>query len=91
MKKRTLQNTLVITTAIGAAVAAVYANTSWLSSSPSMQSETERCFGVVKTGKNDCANAKLSCATQSTKDSDLDEWIAVPKGLCERLVGGKLG
>lgn len=90
MKNKTLQNTLVITAAVSAAVAAVYVNTDWLSSSPIMQPETERCYGVVKATKNDCANAKHSCAGQATKDGDIGEWITVPKGLCERLAGGRV-
>ena len=50
----------------------------------------EKCFGVAKAGKNDCAGAAHACAGQSTKDASPTEWILVPKGTCERLVGGKL-
>ena len=49
---------------------------------------TEKCAGVVKAGKNDCGTSKHSCAGQSKADNDKEEWIAVPKGLCEKLVGG---
>ena len=50
----------------------------------------EKCYGVVKAGHNDCANAAgtHSCAGHATVDSDGGEWVAVPKGLCEKLVGG---
>ena len=51
----------------------------------------EKCYGVAKAGQNDCGD-KLgihSCAGQSKKDSDPNEWILVPKGLCERLTGGE--
>jgi uncharacterized membrane protein len=51
---------------------------------------TEKCYGVAKAGKNDCAGAKHACAGQSTKDKDSNEWVKVPKGTCERLVGGSL-
>lgn len=52
----------------------------------------EKCYGVVKAGHNDCGNAAKthSCGGQSTKDADGGEWIAVPEGLCEKLVGGHL-
>jgi uncharacterized membrane protein len=51
---------------------------------------TEKCYGVAKAGKNDCAGAKHACSGQSTKAGDANEWIKVPKGTCERLVGGSL-
>lgn len=52
----------------------------------------EKCYGVVKAGKNDCGNtAKThSCAGQSTVDGDTGEWLALPTGVCEKLVGGSL-
>jgi uncharacterized membrane protein len=48
----------------------------------------EKCYGVVKAGKNDCGTKSHSCAGQSKKDGA--GWITVPKGTCERLVGGSL-
>ena len=52
--------------------------------------ERERCYGITKAGQNDCANAVHSCAKQANVDHDQSEWIAVPKGTCERLAGGRL-
>jgi uncharacterized membrane protein len=51
---------------------------------------TEKCYGVAKAGKNDCAGAKHACSGQSKKDADANEWVKVPTGTCERLVGGSL-
>ena len=51
---------------------------------------TEKCYGVAKAGKNDCAGAAHSCQGQSKKDADAREWVKLPKGTCERLVGGML-
>lgn len=49
----------------------------------------EKCYGVVKAGKNDCASAGAnSCAGTSQVDGDGQAWVMVPKGLCEKLVGG---
>jgi uncharacterized membrane protein len=53
-------------------------------------SATEKCYGVVKAGKNNCAGSAHSCEGLSKKDGDGKEWIKVPKGTCERLVGGSL-
>ena len=52
--------------------------------------EKEKCYGVVEAGHNDCANAAgtHSCEGQAKVDGDGGEWLAVPKGLCDRLAGG---
>jgi uncharacterized membrane protein len=52
--------------------------------------EMEKCAGVVKAGKNDCATTKHACAGQAAKDGDPEEWILVPKGTCDRIVGGAI-
>jgi uncharacterized membrane protein len=49
----------------------------------------EKCLGVAEPGKNDCANAKHSCAGQAKTDKGADEWKYVPKGECEKM-GGKV-
>ncbi len=53
--------------------------------------EKEKCYGVSKTAKNDCAAGPgTSCAGTSTKDAQGNAWIYLPKGTCEKLVGGSL-
>jgi uncharacterized membrane protein len=52
--------------------------------------EQEKCFGVSKAGKNDCATATSACAGTASKDSQKDAWMYVPKGSCEKLAGGSL-
>jgi uncharacterized membrane protein len=54
--------------------------------------DMEKCYGVAKAGMNDCAAAdgSHSCAGQSTVDADPGEWLLVPAGTCEKLVGGSL-
>jgi uncharacterized membrane protein len=54
--------------------------------------EFEKCYGVNQAGKNDCAAASgaHSCAGQSTASADAGEWIYVPKGVCEKIAGGKM-
>jgi len=51
---------------------------------------SEKCYGVAKAGKNDCAGAAHACAGQSSKDQSPKEFIELPKGTCERIVGGSL-
>jgi uncharacterized membrane protein len=54
------------------------------------QGNTEKCFGIAKAGKNDCQTATSSCAGTSKKDAQSDAWLSVPKGVCEKIAGGKL-
>lgn len=88
MEKRTLQNTAVIVAAVGAALAAIYANTDWLSKDSIVV--RERCYGIARAAKNDCGTANHSCAFQAKKDGLPDEYIMVPKGLCDRITGGQV-
>jgi len=55
------------------------------------QAKMEKCFGISKAGQNDCASksGSHSCAGQSKKDNDPNDWKNVPAGTCTRL-GGKL-
>lgn len=50
----------------------------------------EKCYGVVKAGKNDCGNKSgtHSCAAQAKEDGSADEFILLPAGICDRLVNG---
>ena len=51
--------------------------------------KAEKCYGVAKAGKNDCAAGPgTSCAGTSTKDGQKDAWMYVLKGTCEKIVGG---
>ena len=50
---------------------------------------TEKCYGIAKAGKNDCAAGPgTSCQGSSTKDGEEDAWMLVMKGNCEKIVGG---
>jgi uncharacterized membrane protein len=49
---------------------------------------TEKCYGVAKAGKNDCAAPAHACAGLAKKDGDPDEYVNLPRGTCARIVGG---
>jgi uncharacterized membrane protein len=53
------------------------------------KADMEKCYGVVKAGKNDCAGPAHACAGQS-KATGPNEFVTLPKGTCERLSGGSL-
>lgn len=52
--------------------------------------DTEKCYGIVKKGMNDCQTKTQSCAGSATIDSQPDAFIFLPKGDCNKLVGGSL-
>ena len=54
------------------------------------EKSAEKCYGIVKAGKNDCQTNAHACAGQASKDGQGDSWIYVPKGSCEKIVGGSL-
>jgi uncharacterized membrane protein len=51
------------------------------------KADKEKCYGVAKAGKNDCAANGHSCAGQAKVDNDPTEWKYVPKGECEKMGG----
>ncbi|MCE0557800.1 MULTISPECIES: DUF2282 domain-containing protein [unclassified Motilimonas] len=76
--------------ALASAISGVLALGATMISSPAMAAEKEKCYGVAKAGQNDCATKSSSCAGTSKVDNQGDAFIAVPKGLCEKLAGGSL-
>ncbi len=81
MKKMT--KSLVVTSAIAAGI--LMATTAEVHA----KKKVEKCYGIAKAGKNDCAVKSIgsSCAGSATKDSIADAWIYVPKGTCDKIVG----
>jgi uncharacterized membrane protein len=75
----------LIASAIGAAFAFGVAGTSVAADAPA-----EKCFGIVKAGKNDCQTATNACAGHVKEDGAADAWIYVPAGTCSKIVGGSL-
>jgi uncharacterized membrane protein len=53
-------------------------------------SKEEKCAGVIKAGKNDCATSRNQCHGHVQADRDAEAWIYVPKGTCEKIAGAHL-
>lgn len=53
-------------------------------------SKEEKCAGVIKAGKNDCATSKNQCHGHVNTDRDAEAWIYVPKGTCDRIAGARV-
>jgi len=79
--------TALLSTAIGGVLALGMLN---VAAQAADDPSTEKCFGIAKAGKNDCAGAAHACAGQSTANASAKEFVKLPKGTCERIVGGSL-
>ena len=78
------------TALISTAVASLLAFGAISTSQAADEQATEKCYGVAKAGKNDCAANGHACQGQAKADSNAREWLYVPTGTCERIVGGAL-
>jgi uncharacterized membrane protein len=80
----------VVISAVAAALSLPYFGLAQAGPAPTPKFESEKCYGVAKAGKNDCQTANTSCAGTSKKDNQGDAWIYMPKGSCDKVVGGSL-
>jgi len=84
---------LVIASVLAAAVAGpsliLAAGTASQAQEPAFKAE--KCYGIARAGKNDCASTgNSSCAGTSKVNGDPKAWLYVPTGYCDRIVGGSL-
>ena len=77
-------------TLISAAISGALALGTLSLSSAVNAEEKEKCYGVAKAGHNDCQTANSSCAGTSTVDNQGDAFVALPKGVCDKLAGGTM-
>ncbi len=59
---------------------------------PDQPASWEKCAGIAKAGQNDCGalDGSHTCAGQAKSDNDPKEWVYVPSGTCEKIVGGRV-
>jgi len=55
---------------------------------PTPKYDAEKCYGIAKAGKNDCAANGHACQGQSKAEANGKEWVYVPKGTCEHIANG---
>ncbi len=62
------------------------------SSAHAIPEGSEKCYGVVKAGMNGCGSADKAhgCAGMAKEDASGVEWVALPKGTCDKLANGSL-
>lgn len=81
------QKNLIKTAITGAMVAGlVTLSSAAVAGKPGM----EKCMGIAKAGKNDCGTSQHACGGMAKKDGMAEEWVYVPEGTCEKIVGGKV-
>jgi uncharacterized membrane protein len=87
-----MKDTLKSPSALAVAAAMAFAIGAAVTLAPqdAKAADNEKCYGVSKAGKNDCQTATGSCAGTAKMDAQKDAWIYVPKGTCEKIVGGSL-
>lgn len=85
-----MDNRHMLYTAIGSLL--VLGLVSGNASAADKKMDMDQCFGIAKAGKNDCSSNKSahSCAGQATRNNDPMDFVAVPKGTCEKIAGGTL-
>jgi uncharacterized membrane protein len=82
---------LIIASALAAAVAGPSITLAARTSSQEPAFKAEKCYGIAKAGKNDCASTgNSSCAGTSKINGDPKAWLYVAEGYCDRIVGGSL-
>ena len=81
-----------IMSAVAAALAVLAASSvhAKYASAPVPSYDHEKCYGIAKAGHNDCQSATNSCGKLATVDADPSAWVYLPRGSCEKIVGGAL-
>ena len=80
--------TLIVNSAIAGLLALGMAGAS--QDAEAGKKKMEKCYGIVKAGQNDCQTSNSACAGTSEVDNKPTAFIALPKGSCEKIVGGSL-
>lgn len=75
---------------ISLTLSSAYAASNTMPASSGLPAGMEKCYGIAKAGLNDCGNGVHQCAGEAKVNGDKSEWLAVPDGLCNKIVGGSL-
>ena len=92
-----MNNKIAISAAITAVITLLTAHQTTIASTTPMSESMgqiagmEKCYGIAKKGNNDCGTEAHTCAGEAKKDGDSKEWLLVPNGLCQKIVGGNIG
>jgi uncharacterized membrane protein len=79
---------LMVNSAIASVLAIGLATTA--QNAVAAKKDMEKCYGIVKAGQNDCQTSNSACAGTAEIDNKPTAFLALPKGTCEKIVGGSL-
>ena len=86
-----MKKNILLGSAIAAAITMAGVAVSSSSNAADQVMPPEKCYGIAKAGKNDCAAGPgTSCAGTSTADGQKNAWLYTLAGSCEKIVGGSL-
>jgi uncharacterized membrane protein len=89
--EKLMNNRFFVASALAAAISAPALMSAQGGPAPTPSFKAEKCYGIAKAGKNDCAaTGSNSCAGTSKVNADPRAWIYVPAGYCERIVNASL-
>ncbi|MFK8139434.1 MAG: DUF2282 domain-containing protein [Bdellovibrionales bacterium] len=86
-----MKKACLLTAAAGLVVSGLGMGTADAAGTPSWAkkgTKIVKCRGIAKAKMNDCGANGHSCENQAVKDGDKKEWVYVPEGVCEKIVGG---
>ncbi len=93
MATKTIVNRIVATAVVSfltLASTSVLAATTTNTVNIDQADKMEKCYGIAKSGMNDCQTKTASCAGSATKDKQKDAFLFLPKGDCAKIAGGSL-
>ncbi len=82
-----------LSVAIGLALSASAPSVRAANAAPSANNTSahlEKCYGINRVAKNDCAAGVHSCAGQATRARDPKSFVLLPAGACSKIEGGSL-
>ncbi len=82
-----------LSVAIGLALSASAPSVRAADAQPTAKGNTtqfEKCYGINRVAKNDCAAGVHSCAGQATRARDPKSFVLLPAGACSKIEGGSL-
>ena len=87
-----MNNNHILSAAIGSLLVLALTSGNASAADKKMGKNMEQCFGIAKAGMNDCSSNKSahSRAGQATQNNDPMDFVAVPKGTCDKIAGGTL-
>ena len=81
-----MRNRLYVASAMAAAITLA----GCAGSAKIVSTTSEKCYGVAQAGKNDCATEAHACKGQALATKSPGDFLNLPLGTCDKLVGSSL-